>query len=313
MKTLAASLISFMFIGLSILSAREDKLVRIEDARVSMACTYVVVAYTNQPKETAELLRQALDEVDRIDAFMSHYKKNSELSRINREAAFREVVVDRELFDFIDRCLEYSRISDGAFDITVGRLMKVWGFFDGVPRVPSQDTLQDAVAQTGYKHVILNKVDRTIRFARPGIELDLGGIGKGYAVDRAIALLKSHGVARALVNAGGSTIFGIGAPPGKSSWEVKIEGYGPVNLRDRALSVSGAYSKSFESNGIRYGHVLDPRTGWPVAGIEKVIVLASSGTEADALDNLLYVIGPEASRAFLKKHGGAEAFFVTRP
>ncbi len=140
--------------------------------------------------------------------------------------------------------------------LTVGRLMKVWGFFDGNPRVPSAEALRDAVAQTGYKHVILNKGERSIRFARPGIELDTGGIGKGYAVDRATAILKSHGVTRALVNAGGSTIFAIGTPPAESAWEIKIEGYAPVRLRDRALSVSGAYSKSFESNGIRYGHIL---------------------------------------------------------
>jgi thiamine biosynthesis lipoprotein len=312
MKTLATRLISFMAIGLSILFAGRDKLIRVEEARVSMGCTYVIVAYTNQPEKTSTLLGQALDEVDRIDALMSHYKKESALSRINREAALRAVVIDSELFDFIERCLNYSRVSDGAFDITVGRLMKVWGFFEGTPRVPSAEALADAVAQTGYKHVILNKMERSIRFARPGIELDPGGIGKGYAVDRAVAILKSQGITRALVNAGGSTLFAIGTPPGESGWEVKIEGHTPVRLRERALSVSGAYSKSFESNGIRYGHILDPRTGWPITGIEKVIVIAGSGTEADALDNLLYVIGPEASREFLKQRGGAEAYFITR-
>ena len=312
MKRLATTVVSFMAIGLSVLSPDRDKLIRVEEARVSMGCTYVIVAYTNQPEKTALLLSQALDEVDRIDAFMSHYKKESALSRINREAALRSMVIDGELFDFIERCLEYSRVSDGAFDITVGRLMKVWGFFDGNPRVPSAEALRDAVAQSGYKHVILNRAERSIRFARPGIELDPGGIGKGYAVDRAIAILKSHGVTRALVNAGGSTIFAIGTPPAESGWEVKIDGYTQVRLRDRALSVSGAYSKSFESDGIRYGHILDPRTGWPVQGIDKVIVIAGSGTEADALDNVLFVMGPDASREFLKQRGGAEAFFITR-
>ena len=114
--------------------------------------------------------------------------------------------------------------------------------------------------------MILNKDERTIRFARPGIELDLGGIGKGYAVDRAIALLKSQGVAHALVNAGGSTIFANRCTTGQEQLGSEDRGLRSDKLHDRALSVSGAYSKSFESNGIRYGHVLDPRTGWPVAG-----------------------------------------------
>ena len=129
-------------------------------------------------------------------------------------------------------------------------------------------------------------------------------------MDQVVKFLRAHGVTSALVSAGGSTIFALGAPPDKSGWEVNVEGSGPITLRNRALSVSGVKSKSFESGGVRYGHILDPRTGSPIAGIERVVILAGSGTDADALDNLLFVLGPEASRTFLKRRAGVEAFFT---
>src|SRR5262249_53588926 len=165
----------------------------------------------------------ALDEVDRIDRLMSNYKKESELSRANREAAKAPLKIDAELFDFLAECLRYGRESDGGFDITVGPLMKAWGFFRGEGRMPSDAELAEARNRIGYQHVLLNQKDRTIFFDIPGVELDLGGIAKGYAVDRAVAVLKQFGVDSALVSAGGSTIYALGSPPGKAAWEVEVQ------------------------------------------------------------------------------------------
>lgn len=289
---------------------------RYEDSRLSMACVYSIVIYGDDLQPLRQIVNEAFDEIDRIDRLMSHYKPDSPLSRLNREAARGPVQVEQELFDFIAECLRYSRESEGAFDITVGPLMKAWGFFRGEGRMPSAAELAAARGVIGYQHVVLNAAERTIRFDRAGIELDLGGIAKGYAVDRVITLLKRRGIESALVSAGGSTIYGLGKPPGSDAWEVKLAdplGQGriatTVRLRDRALSVSGSYEKFFEIAGVRYSHVMDPRTGWPVQGVLSVAVITDNGTAGDALDNAFYVAGMTRSKMWLRKLPATEVIF----
>src|SRR5262245_2960589 len=302
--------------NLSFGRAMERQTLRYEDSRVSMGCLYAVVVYGRDQARLREAAAASLDEVDRIDRLMSNYKNDSELSRVNREASKAPVKVDPELFDFIAECLRYSRESEGAFDITVGPLMKAWGFFRGEGRMPSEAELAEARSRVGYRRVILNQKDGTIFFERAGVELDLGGIAKGYAVDRAVAVLKRYGVASALLSAGGSTIYALGAPPGKPAWEIEVQDpvergkiATRVRLRDRALSVSGSYEKFFELNGERYSHVMDPRTGRPVQGVLSVAVVTDDGTSGDALDNVFYVLGAERSRALLSKFHASEVIF----
>ena len=279
-----------------------------------MACAYTIVAYGPDAQTLPSIVEAALDEVDRIDWLMSHYRPESPLSRLNREADNGPVPVDPELFDFLAECMKYSRESGGAFDVTVGPLMKAWGFFRGEGRLPSELELRETRETIGYGHVTLRGGERTIQFDRSGVELDLGGIAKGYAVDRAVELLRSRGVTAALVSAGGSTIYGLGAPPGRRGWEVSIQDPVHANrvarkalLRDRALSVAGSYEKSFELAGVRYGHVMDPRTGRPVTDVLGVAVLTGSGTEGDALDDAFFVLGVAGSREYLKRLPPTEA------
>jgi FAD:protein FMN transferase len=287
-----------------------------EATRLSMACVYAIDAYGPDAAALPRILDEAFDEVDRIDRLMSHYKANSPLSRLNREAGRRPVAVEPELFDFIAEAMRYNRESDGAFDITVGPLMKAWGFFGGEGHMPTDDELAAARRHVGATHLVLNRHDKTIGFDEPGVELDLGGIAKGYAVDRAVRLLRQRKVAAALVSSGGSTVYGLGAPAGRNGWDVSIQD--PVDsrkvaltvtLKDRAVSVAGSSEKSFESGGVRYSHIMDPRTGRPVQGVLSVAVLASSGTAGDALDDAFFVMGPERSRAYLKTLPGTEALF----
>src|SRR5262245_19413022 len=287
-----------------------------EDSRVSMGCVYTVVVYGHDTARLRMATAAALDEVDRIDRLMSHYKNDSELSLVNREAAKSPVKVDPELFDFIAECLRYSRESEGAFDITVGPLMKAWGFFRGEGRMPGEAELAEARGRVGYGHVILNQKDGTIFFYKAGVEIDLGGIAKGYAVDRAVAVLKQCGVTSALLSAGGSTIYALGAPPGKPAWEIEVQDpvergriATRVRLKDRALSVSGSYEKFFELNGARYSHVMDPKTGRPVQGVLSVAVITDDGMSGDALDNVFYVLGVERGRACLNKFSASEVIF----
>jgi thiamine biosynthesis lipoprotein len=283
---------------------------------MSMACVYTIEAYGPDAEVLPRIVDEAFDEVDRIDRLMSHYKADSALSRVNREAARRPVSVEPELFDLIVDAMHYHRDSHGAFDITVGPLMKAWGFFRGDGRVPTNDELAAARRHVGGSHVILNSLGKTIAFDHAGVELDLGGIAKGYAVDRVVHVLKQRQIAAALISAGGSTIYGLGAPPSRDAWDVAIQD--PidsrktaltVHLKDRALSVAGSSEKWFEAGGVTYSHIMDPRIGRPAQGVLSVAVLANSGTAGDALDNALFVLGPEGSRAYLKRLSGTEVFF----
>lgn len=281
-----------------------------------MASVYAIEAYGPDAETLPRTVEEAFDEVDRIDRMMSHYKAESPLSRVNREAARHPVTVDRELFDFIAGAMRYNRDSEGAFDITVGPLMRAWGFFGGDGRMPTAEELGAARRRVGAGHVTLNESATSIGFDVAGVELDLGGIAKGYAVDRVVGLLRVRRISAALISAGGSTIYGLGAPPGRDGWDVMIQD--PVDpqkvartirLKDRALSVAGSAEKSFETGGVRYSHIMDPRTGSPVQGVLSVAVLASSGTAGDALDNAFFVLGPAGSRKYLKQLPGTEVFF----
>jgi FAD:protein FMN transferase len=303
-----------LLVAVSAAPARTPPPVCHEESRVAMGCTATVRACDPGAAALPAIVGEALDEIDRIDRLMSHYRCDSPLSRLNREAANGPVTVEPELLDFLAECLRWSRESDGAFDVTVGPLMKAWGFFRDDGRIPPEDELARVREVVGYRHVALDREAGTARFDRPGVELDLGGIGKGYAVDRAVEVLRRRGVASALVNLGGSSVYGLGTPPGKKAWEIGIQDPThpaktavTVPLRDRALSVAGGYERFFEKDGVTYSHVMDPRTGRPVQGVLSVAVLTGSATAGDALDNVLFVLGPRAGRAHLGRLPGAEA------
>jgi FAD:protein FMN transferase len=302
-------LLLFWFDG----TTAQTNLVRYEDSRVSMACTYSIVAYGEDEKILKQAVTEAFDEVDRIDRLMSHYKPDSPLSQINREAGKRPVKVERELWEFLLDCRNFSLHTDGAFDITVGPLMKAWGFFRGEGRMPTARELLRAQASVGYRHVRFDIPNQTIWFDREGVELDLGGIAKGYAVDQATLILKSHQIQRALISAGGSTLYALGAPPDKDVWEVHLQDpldarkiARTLQLRDEALSVSGSAEKFFELNGKRYSHIMNPRTGYPVMNMLSVAVITRTGLAGDALDNALYVTGAVKARNLLRRFPRAE-------
>ena len=297
-------------------SARIPAVVCHEESREAMGCTATVRACGPDAAALPAIVGATLDEIDRVDRLMSHYRRDSPLSRLNREAAMGPVAVEPELLDFLAECLRWSRESEGAFDVTVGPLMKAWGFFRDEGHVPGEGELARALAVVGYQHVELDRAAGTVRFDRPGVELDLGGIGKGYAVDRAVSLLRQRGIASALVNLGGSSVYGLGAPPGRKAWEIGIrDPTDPgktaltVPLRDRALSVSGGYARFFEKDGVTYAHIMDPRIGRPVQGLLSVAVLTATATDGDALDNVFFVQGLEGARTARARLPPTEAFF----
>jgi len=293
----------------------EEPLVRVEASHDAMGTQFTIVAYGTDTRFLAQVANEAFEEIDSLDAQMSNYKPESELSRINREAAREAVLVEPRLFDLIEYSLRGSEETDGAFDITVGPLMKAWGFFRGQGRVPTARELADVMKRVGYHHVHLDLEQRTIRLDTPGVEIDLGGIAKGYAVDRAVEVLRANGVTTALVSSGTSSICALGAPPGDRAWRITLrdplqaDKVGDViHLKNYSLSASGNYEKFFALGGKTYSHIMDPRTGRPVENMLSTAVLAPSGVDSDMLSKL-YVLGVEGSRKVLARHPGLVVIF----
>jgi thiamine biosynthesis lipoprotein len=250
----------------------------------------------------------ALDEVERLEGKLSVYHGDSDLSFINRCAAEAPVRADAEVYHLLRRAVRLSEATAGAFDSTSGALVKSWGFFQGPRRVPSDEERLRALAVSGWQWVRFDDVERTIQFAQAGLEFNLGGIGKGFAIDRALDVVRRQfGIRCALMQGGQSSIAGAG------EWVVAI-GDPPiaqVKLRNQAMGTSAATNQFFcIQDGRRYGHILDPRTGWPARGVYSASAIAPTATEADALSTAFYVMGFEAARQYCREHTEVGAVMV---
>ncbi len=265
--------------------------------------TFVTIsAYGSDREQTQQAISQAFEEFHRADRLMSLHRADSELARVNELAATRPVPVSEELFHVLSTALDIARQTDGSFDITIRPLADLWGFIWKEYRLPTDEELKAVLPRVNYRLVQLDAGQRTVRFLRPDISIDLGGIGKGYAVDLAIEKLRCMGIKSAMVKAGGDLRV-IGLPPGKPHWTVLLEDPAkaghrtPVVLREGALSTSGNYENFFVIGGKRYAHLLDPRTGLPVEGIAACTVTAPTCMESDAWATACFVLGPEKSLA----------------
>ena len=256
----------------------------------------------------------AMDEIDRLEQRLSVFIPDSELCGVNRGEA---VAAAEDLYDLLRFAVALSRATGGAFDASAGALLRAWGFQGGPRRVPPEAERLAALAASGSVHVLLDDYRRTVAFDRPGVAFNLGAIGKGYAIDRAVRILvREYGVCAALIGGGQSSLRAIGAPPREArGWKVEIgePAIARVHLRDRALGTSGAANQFFESGGRRWGHILDPRTGWPAARLVSASVLAKTAAEADALSTAFFVMGAEAARQFCLRHTGIGAVLVHSP
>jgi thiamine biosynthesis lipoprotein len=291
-------------------AAQPGQLLRLEESLDAMGSTFTVTLYGDDGEKLEAAVEAAFAEVRRLDQMLSNYRPDSELSGINRFAAERPVRVTPELFDLLARCLEYSGQSQGAFDITVGPLMKVWGFYRSSGRLPSRDEVALALRKVGYRKVLLNAADHTVRFAEPGVELDPGGIGKGYAVDHMVDVLRDNGIASALVSAGGSSMYALGSPRHEGpGWEVKIrhpkdqrQTVETLYLRDQSISTSGRYERFFEADGRVYSHIMDPRTGYPAPGMLSVSVIAPTALDSEAWTKPCFILGRQWAARHKPKH-----------
>jgi thiamine biosynthesis lipoprotein len=278
-----------------------------------------VQVYHDDAAAARDAATAALDAMERADELLSNYKPQSELSVMNREAARAPFHASAELFDFVNLCADYHRATDGAFDPTVGALVRAWGFLTTHPARPSDAAIADSKARSGFDKVTLDAAARTIAYRTAGVEIDPGGIGKGYAVDKAVDVLKRRGIRSALVSAGGSTVFAIGTPPGRTAWNIAVKNpddpakpFPFVSLRDTSLSTSGVSERAVQAGAHRYSHLFDPRSGDPVEHMCQATVVAPTGTASDALTKAAFVLPRETVRRLFQRQHDVHALRVER-
>jgi thiamine biosynthesis lipoprotein len=266
------------------------------------------------------LTERALDLIDALEQQMTVYRDDSEVSQLNASAHLGPVAVESRLFALLEQAVAIGRATGGAYDVTAGALSIAWGFFRGPKRVPDAETLADARARTGQQHLVLDPETKTAAFDRPGIMINLGSIGKGHAIDRAIEVICDHWwPTSALVHGGRSSVYALGSPPGRfgGRWEIAVRNpfapgspLGVLRLRNKGMGTSGTAFQRFEAGGQVYGHILDPRTGRPADGPASVTVIAPTAAEADALSTAFYLLGAEAAAAYTAEHAEIGAVFV---
>ncbi len=289
-------------------------------SRRAMACEFTLfLPHTvGSPMAASDT---ALDQIDRLESLLTVYRDDSDMSYVNQNAAFRPIRTDHRLFVLLRRCRELSEQTAGAFDVSAGALVKAWGFLRGPRRVPDPREVRDALARTGMQQVVLDEQETTVRYLVDGLEINLGSIGKGFALDQALALLRQEfGIDCALMQGGLSSVVTMGSPGGDGrGWLVGIQDphdaatqIAEVRLKDQALGTSGTANQYFEENGRRYGHILDPRTGYPADELASVSVIAGDGATADALATALFVMGLDKAVDFCKNHRDVGAVLVLK-
>jgi FAD:protein FMN transferase len=272
-----------------------------------------VELWADDPVKGNDAIDAVMAELRRIDDLMSHYKPESELSAINQHANERPVQVDKELFDLIKLSTHYSQITEGAFDITYA---SVGYLYDYRRRIhPSEEQIKQALPAVNWRNMLLDEQHHTVRFEHPGMRIDLGGIGKGYAVDRGIEVLKARGIDRALVTAGGDSRI-IGDRNGRP-WLVAIRHPDNPNkvvtripLSDSAMSTSGDYERYFDEGGVRYHHIIDPRTGHSASKVRSATILAPTATQTDGMSKTAFVLGAEKALEIINRMPEYDAVFV---
>ena len=284
--------------------------------RTAMACRFEITLFEADTRHI-DAARAALDEAGRIEAALTVFHESSEVSRINRHAGTAPASASDELFALLTRCQQLHAATGGVFDITSTPLSRCWGFLQREGRVPPAADIAAARGSVGMDRVELDATARTVRFAQPGMEFNLGSIGKGYALDRLGQLLRRDGVRRALVSAGGSSVLAIGGASG--GWTIDVTSpllerrIARLRLRDAALGTSGAGEQFFITEGAeatRYGHVIDPRTGWPARGVLSASVVTRDAETADALSTAFLVGGVDTAQRYCRDHADVLAFIT---
>lgn len=281
-----------------------------------MSTNIIQRIYSNNAKEIAKL---AENELKRLESLMSFYLASSDVSRLNLEAGQDEVLLSQETFEVIKKAKEYSELCSGAFDITAAPLVKLWGVFSKDEGVPLKKKIEDILYLVNYKEIILKDEKNSAKLLRIGQKVDLGAIAKGYAADRVIDIYRKNAVKSGFINIGGNVLT-LGNKPDGSPWRIGIQNpfksrgeyIGIVKISDETVVTSGDYVRYFEEQGIKYHHILDPRTGYPAnSGIVSATIIGKSSMEADALSTAIFILGLRDGKELVDKTYGVEAIFIT--
>lgn len=291
----------------------------IRAGRPAMACQFEVFFPASQRRKI-QTVHLALDEIQQLEEQMSVFRQDSEISSINRLASQGPVAVEKQLFDLLCLAADLHERTNGSFDITSGPLSECWGFSMREGREPTGQEITHALSLIGTKWMDLDRAGCCASFRQPGLQLNLGSIGKGYALDRAAAVLKKGGLEQVLLHAGHSSLLATGsAAAGGEGWKVSIRhplhldrDFAVLSLCDQAMSTSGAGEQYFMVEGKKYGHVIDPRSGYPADVNLSATALTSSGAEADALSTAFFVMHPEEIEKYCQVHPQVGVLIVPR-
>ncbi len=258
----------------------------------------------------------AIDEITRIEKLISSWDPASQTSEINRNAGIKPVKVDEELYNFIVRCIEISKLTEGAFDVSYASMDKLWKFDGSMTEMPSEEAIKNSVSKIGYQNIILDPENFTVFLKLEGMKIGFGGIGKGYAADKAKNLLMKKGVSAGIINASGD-MNTWGKQPNGELWKVAItnpldknKAFALLPLNENAVVTSGNYEKYVTFNGIRYTHIIDPRTGYPATGIISATVFAPKAELADALATSIFVMGKDVGIDFIDQLPQIECIII---
>lgn len=312
-------LLSIAILSAALSSCAEREYKYIEKSHLLMGTVVQIKAAVckgDDEAKTRAAINKAFDEMRRIEGVFSVYKKDSEVSKINRLRRNERLLISREVMDLIEMAVEFSEKTEGVFDITVKPLVDLWNKAKISKKLPSDGEVKHALERTGYKFISLDRTRYTISFKKDGMGLDFGGMAKGYATDRAIRILKENGVKDALVNSGGD-MYCLGRKTSKDLWNVGIRHprdkdkvFLEIGLEDRAVDTSGDYEKFFTRGGRRYSHIIDMRTGYPVVNdVVSATIIAPYCTIADMLATTSLILG-EDSFEMIKDIDGVDAVIV---
>ena len=305
--------VSALFLPLLALAMLPARAEWYSDAQQKMGTRVEIQLWADSEAAARPLLTAGMAEFDRIESWMSTYRPDSEISRVNRLAAGEAVVVSAELFGIVQRSLEVSALSGGAFDITFDSVGQLYDFRAGVR--PDAAALSKNLPAIDYRHVLLDPRASTIRFTRQGTRINLGGIGKGYSCEVVAAMLRKAGVRSGRVNAGGDTrligdrqgepwVVGIRDPDAADRWVTRLA------LDNEAISTAGDYERFFDDQGVRYHHIINPKTGDSARGVRSVTVIGPDATLTDGLDNAVFILGPERGLALIDATPGYGAIVI---
>lgn len=284
---------------------------------VLMGSKFQITIVTQDSTKGNQHIDLAIAEIERIENLISEWRPNTQVSEINRHAGIKPIKVDKELFDLTKRAIDYSILSNGAFDISTAALDKVWIFDGSMTEKPSEENIAKSIENIGYQHIVLDSIHSTIYLSKKGMKVGFGSIGKGYAADKGREILQTLGVKAGIVNASGD-IATWGTQPNGKSWKIGINnpfkrhGIAKVlKLEESALATSGSYEKYAEIDDIRYSHIINPKTGYPSTGLTSVTIYGPSAEFANALSTSIMVLGLKEGKKLVKQFSKYKLLFIT--